>query len=58
MKKKDNIFKELVTDKKLPEASKEELIADIEALKLASELVDLFGSKYLSVIEKLFKTKE
>ena len=29
MKKKDNIFKELVTDKKLPEASKEELIADI-----------------------------
>ena len=49
MKKKDNIFKELVTDKKLPEASKEELIADIEALKLASELVDLLAASiYLS----------
>lgn len=58
MKKDKNIFKKLETDYELPEATKEELLADVEAAKLASELADLFGSKFLSVIERLFKTKK
>ncbi|WP_035084890.1 hypothetical protein [Aquimarina latercula] len=54
---KKNPFKELETDKEVPEEVKENVMKDIASVKLFMELGDLFFIKYPSVIEDFFKTK-
>ncbi|TLP80130.1 hypothetical protein [Maribacter sp. ACAM166] len=52
---KENIFKQIETDKKLPEEAKEELVSNIETAKLFQSFTELFGTEYLSVLKDFFK---
>lgn len=57
MKERKNIFKEIKTEKKLPDEAKEELLSILESIKLNPEKKDLSGNTVFSKIKKLFRTK-
>ncbi|WP_155839744.1 hypothetical protein [Aquimarina latercula] len=55
---KKNPFKDLETNKEVPEEIKKAVMEDISSVKLLMELGDLFFVKYPSLIESFFKTKK
>ena len=58
MSTKRNPFKEIETNKEVPEELKESVMKEIASLTLLKELGDLFFIKYPSVIESFFKSKK
>ena len=53
-----NPFKELETQKEVPEEIKEKVMENIETLKLFMEVGDLFSLKFSAIFESLLKTKK
>ena len=55
---KNNPFKELETNKEVPEEVKKNVMHDIASIKLLKELGDLFSIKYSEVVKSFFKTNK
>lgn len=53
-----NPFKELETEKEVPLEIKENVMENIESLKLLMEMGDLFSLKYSSIVKSFFITKK